>query len=49
LVVEPSGATALAGLFSFVEALPAEIGIILSGGNLDLNRMPGMHDMENDG
>jgi threonine dehydratase len=48
LVVEPSGATALAGLFSFAEALPAEIGIILSGGNLDLERMPGMHDTESD-
>jgi threonine dehydratase len=35
LVVEPSGAAALAGVFAFPEALPERVGVILSGGNLD--------------
>jgi threonine dehydratase len=37
LVVEPSGAVGLAGVFSFPEALPDRVGVILSGGNLDLS------------
>jgi threonine dehydratase len=41
LVVEPSGATGLAGLFAFPEALPDRIGVILSGGNLDYGNQPG--------
>lgn len=36
LIVEPSGAAGLAGLFAFPEVLPTRIGVILSGGNLDL-------------
>jgi threonine dehydratase len=40
LVVEPSGATGLAGMFAFPEALPGKVGVILSGGNLDLDRNP---------
>jgi threonine dehydratase len=40
LVVEPSGAAGLAGVFAFPEALPERVGVILSGGNLDL----GGHD-----
>ncbi len=36
LVVEPSGAAGLAGVFAFPEALPERVGVILSGGNLDL-------------
>jgi threonine dehydratase len=36
LVVEPSGAAALAGMFALPRALPACVGVILSGGNLDL-------------
>jgi threonine dehydratase len=35
LVVEPSGAAALAGVFAFPEVLPERVGVILSGGNLD--------------
>jgi threonine dehydratase len=35
LVVEPSGAAGLAGLFAFPEALPDRVGVILSGANLD--------------
>lgn len=38
LVVEPSGATALAGLFEVPTVLPDHVGVILSGGNLDLDR-----------
>jgi threonine dehydratase len=41
LVVEPSGATGLAGLFALPEALPDRIGVILSGGNLDYGNQPG--------
>jgi threonine dehydratase len=37
LVVEPSGAAALAGVFAFPEVLPQRVGVILSGGNLDLD------------
>jgi threonine dehydratase len=37
LVVEPAGATALAGMFAFPEALPGQVGVILSGGNLGLD------------
>jgi threonine dehydratase len=43
LVVEPSGATGLAGLFAFPEALPKRIGVILSGGNLDYSNQPGQY------
>ena len=42
-VVEPSGATALAGLLALVRdgtALPPDVGVILSGGNVDLDRLP---------
>jgi threonine dehydratase/serine racemase len=42
-VVEPSAATALAGLRALARqgvALPAEIGVILSGGNVDLASLP---------
>ncbi len=42
-VVEPSGATALAGLLALVRAgvpLPSDVGVILSGGNVDLDRLP---------
>jgi threonine dehydratase len=35
LVVEPSGAAALAGVFAHPEVLPERVGVILSGGNLD--------------
>ncbi len=40
LVVEPSGATGLAGMFALPEALPARVGVILSGGNLDYGNQP---------
>lgn len=42
-VVEPSGATALAGLLLAAqrgEDLPDDVGVILSGGNVDLDRLP---------
>jgi threonine dehydratase len=42
-VVEPSGATALAGLLAWVRdgrPLAERVGVILSGGNLDLDRLP---------
>ena len=42
-VVEPSGATALAGLLALARAgadLPDDVGVILSGGNVDLDRLP---------
>jgi threonine dehydratase len=35
LVIEPSGAAGLAGVFAFPEALPERVGVILSGANLD--------------
>ena len=41
IIVEPSGAVAYAGVFA--RRLPTEgrkIGIVLSGGNLDLDRLP---------
>jgi threonine dehydratase len=40
LVVEPSGAAGLAGMFAFPEMLPEHVGVILSGGNLDLDSPP---------
>jgi threonine dehydratase len=42
-VVEPSAATALAGLIALTSAgaeLPDEVGVILSGGNVDLAHLP---------
>lgn len=42
-VVEPSGATALAALRSLGRrrgALPDDVGVVLSGGNVDLARLP---------
>lgn len=41
-VVEPSGATALAGLRALARrrSLPKDVGVILSGGNVDLGRLP---------
>jgi len=42
-VVEPSGATALAGLLAQARggaALPGDVGVIVSGGNVDLDRLP---------
>jgi threonine dehydratase len=42
-VVEPSGAAALAGLLALVRQgvpLPADVGVVLSGGNVDLDRLP---------
>jgi threonine dehydratase len=42
-VVEPSGATALAGLRALARrraSLPDDIGVVLSGGNVDLGRLP---------
>lgn len=42
-VVEPSGATALAGLLALAQAgvaLGGDVGLILSGGNVDLDRLP---------
>ena len=41
IIVEPSGAVAYAGVFA--RRLPVErrnIGIVLSGGNLDLDHLP---------
>jgi threonine dehydratase len=41
LIVEPSGAVAYAGVFA--RCFPVEgrkIGIVISGGNLDLDRLP---------
>jgi threonine dehydratase len=41
IVVEPSGAVAYAALLGAPEALRARrIGLILSGGNVDLDRLP---------
>ncbi len=47
LVVEPSGALGLAGLLRLVHEEPGavagrRIGIVLSGGNVDLDALPGM-------
>ena len=41
-VVEPSGATALAGLLALARqrVLPDHVGVILSGGNVDLAHLP---------
>lgn len=42
-VVEPSGATSLAGLVALARRgadLPPDVGIVLSGGNVDLDRLP---------
>ncbi|MEU0598468.1 pyridoxal-phosphate dependent enzyme [Streptomyces sp. NPDC006393] len=39
IVVEPSGASALAALLAHrVDALPRRVGVILSGGNIDIRR-----------
>jgi threonine dehydratase len=41
LIVEPSGAVSYAAVVEGrIAASGANIGIILSGGNLDLNRLP---------
>jgi len=40
LVVEASGATGLAGLRALPQRLPPKAGVIVSGGNLDLGRLP---------
>ena len=40
LVVEASGATSLAGLRALPQRLPPKVGVIVSGGNLDLGRLP---------
>jgi threonine dehydratase len=40
LVVESSGATGLAGVRALSHPLPARVGVIVSGGNLDLGRLP---------
>jgi threonine dehydratase len=41
LLVEPSGAVSYAAIVEGrIPATGANIGIILSGGNLDLNRLP---------
>jgi threonine dehydratase len=41
LLVEPSGAVGYAAIIEGrLAPLPKNIGIILSGGNLDLNRLP---------
>lgn len=40
LVVEASGATSLAGLRALPQQLPPKAGVIVSGGNLDLGRLP---------
>jgi threonine dehydratase len=42
-VVEPSGATSLAGLFALTEAgenVGPDVGVILSGGNVDIDALP---------
>ncbi|MFG2025243.1 threo-3-hydroxy-L-aspartate ammonia-lyase [Streptomyces sp. NPDC048825] len=39
IIVEPSGATALAALLAgHVERLPSRVGVIISGGNIDVRR-----------
>ncbi len=41
IVIEPSSATALAAIFEHREAFAgARVGVILSGGNVDLRRLP---------
>lgn len=40
LVVEASGATSLAGLRALPQRLPPKAGVVVSGGNLDLGRLP---------
>jgi threonine dehydratase len=40
LVVEPSGAVGLAGVLARREVLPKDVGVIVSGGNVDLHRLP---------
>lgn len=45
IVVEPSAAVPLAALLSSRSAVPGRrIGVILSGGNVDLSRLPWMKD-----
>jgi len=42
-VIEPSAATAVAGLVALAQRgapLPEDVGVILSGGNVDLDRLP---------
>ena len=39
IIVEPSGATGLAALLAGrVERLPSRVGVIVSGGNIDVRR-----------
>jgi threonine dehydratase len=47
-VVEPSGATSLAGLLALARRrrLPDDVGVILSGGNIDLATLPFTHGSE---
>ena len=40
LVVEPSAAAAVAALLARPHSWPGRVGVILSGGNLDLDRLP---------
>lgn len=40
LVVEPSGAVSLAAALKGLPGAPARVGVILSGGNVDLARLP---------
>ena len=42
LVVEPSAAVALAALIARRAEVPDRIGLVLSGGNVDLDRLPAM-------
>ena len=47
-LVEPSGAVALAGLAQLAAGgavpLPADVGVIVSGGNVDLDRWAALGD-----
>jgi threonine dehydratase len=40
IIIEPSCATPLAALLKSPPARPARVGVILSGGNVDLDRLP---------
>ncbi|MEO1128742.1 MAG: threo-3-hydroxy-L-aspartate ammonia-lyase [Planctomycetota bacterium] len=50
LVVEPSGALGLAGLGTLARqgTLPARVGVIISGGNLDPHRLPSILELAGD-